>query len=161
VIPSHNYRSLGHAAPGRNISEQWTGFFAAQSLSRWIPRSYLQARVNFAFVEKVAGIGHDRANVDLEFGHFLTPAISLSALTSWQETFGGIQVPIPPSHPLYPYHDRLASERYVQLGAGANWKFSSHANVYLLYKTAVSGANGHRLNRGVTLGLGYGIAPGN
>jgi hypothetical protein len=161
VIPSHHYRSLGHAAPGRNLHERWIGFFTARSLNQWLPRSYLQARVNFAFVETVANIGHDRANIDFEFGHFLTPALSLSALTSWQETYGGIEVPVPPTHPLYLYHDRLASERYVELGAGANWKFSSRASVYMLYKAAVSGANGHKLNRGVTLGLTYGIAAGN
>jgi hypothetical protein len=159
VIPSRDYPTLGHAGPGRHLQERWLGFFAAKSLDSWLARSYLQLRYNFAFVETVAGIGHDRSNADLEFGHFLNPAWSLRAIASWQQTHGGIPVPVPQTSPLYPYHDRLAAERYVQLGAGAAWSYNAHSSVYVLYKSAISGANGHRLNSGLTLGWSTGWAP--
>lgn len=159
VIPSHHYPSLGHAAPGRNLQERWLGFFAAKSLDSWLPRSYVQARYNFAFVETVAGVGHDRSNADFELGHFLNRAWSLRAVASWQKTHGGIDVPVPTTSPLYPHHDQLAAERYVQLGAGAAWNFSARSGVYVLYKGAVSGANGHKLNSGLTLGWTSEFAP--
>jgi len=159
VIPSHDYPSVGHAAPGRNLQERWVGFFAAKSLDPWLARSYVQMRYNFAFVETVAGVGHDRSNADLEFGHFLTRAWSLRAVVSWQRTHGGIDVPIQLSNPLYPHHDQLAAERYVQLGAGVAWSYSARSGVYVLYKAAVSGANGHKLDSGLTLGWTAAFVP--
>ena len=159
VIPSHAYPTFGHSAPGRDLQERWLGFFAAKSLDPWLPRSYVQLRYNFAFVETVVGVGHDRSNADLEFGHYLTPAWSLRAVASWQQTHGGIPVPVPPTHPLFAHHDQLAAERYVQLGAGVAWNFTARSSVFVLYKGAVSGANGHRLNSGLTLGWTTAFVP--
>jgi hypothetical protein len=159
VIPSHHYPSFGHAAPGRDLKEQWLGFYVGKSLDPWIPRTYLQARYNFAFVETVAGVGHDRSNADFELGYFFTPAWSVRAVVSWQRTHGGIDVPIPPTNPLYPHHDQLAAERYLQVGGGAAWNFSKRSSVYVLYKAAVSGANGHKLNSSLTLGWATAFMP--
>jgi hypothetical protein len=155
VQPTHDYPSLGHAAPGRNLREYWVGFFAGKSLDLWIPRTYVQARYSFAFVEKVAGIGHDRSNLDFEVGYFVRPAWSVRGMLFWQRTHGGIDVPIPPSNPLFPYHDQLASERFLNVGAGTAYDITGRTNVFALYTASLYGKNGHKLGRGVHLGFGY------
>jgi hypothetical protein len=159
VEPTHDYPALGHAAPGRNLEEKWLGFFVGKSLDLWIPRTYVQARYSFAFVEKVAGVGHDRSNLDVEVGYFPRPAWSVRALLFWQRTHGGIDVPIPPSNPLFPYHDQLASERFVNVGAGTSYDLTRRVNLFALYTTAIHGRNGHKLGRGVTAGFAYSFDP--
>lgn len=159
VIPTTDYPTLGHATAGRGLEEQTLGFFVGKSLDQWLPRTYLQARYAYSFVEKVAGVSHDRSNADLELGYFFNPQWSMRAIASWQNTHGGIDVPVPPSNPYYPYHDQIARERYVRVGAGLAWSLNERSSSYLLYQRSVSGANGHRLNDGFTLGYSYGFTP--
>jgi hypothetical protein len=159
VQPTHNYPSLGHAAPGRNLWERWVGFFVGKSLDLWIPRTYVQARYSFAFVQPVADVGHDRSNLDFEVGHFVTEEWSLRGLLFWQRTHGGIDVPIPPSNPLYPHHDQLAAESFFNVGIGTSVQASKKINVFLLYTTSLQGTNGHKLGRGMSLGLDYSFTP--
>lgn len=159
VQPTHNYTSLGHAAPGRNLQEKWLGFFVGKSLDLWIPGTYVQARYSFAFVEPVANVGHDRSNLDLEVGHFVTEAWSFRGLLFWQRTHGGIDVPIPPSNPLYPHHDQLAAESFLNAGVGTSYFMSNGINVFALYNVSLQGKNGHQLGRSVNLGLEYWFTP--
>ena len=121
IIPTQEYVTFGHSAPGRGLEEYWVGFYAGTSLNEWIPRTYVQVRGNYAFVERVMDIAHDRSNATLEIGHFLTDRLSLRVLVSKQWTHGGINVPVPLDSPLFPVHDRLAAEEFVNLGAGVNW----------------------------------------
>jgi hypothetical protein len=155
VIPSHDYETLGHAAPGRGLEEAWIGFFAGKSVHRWIPRTYVQGRYTYAFVEKVAGVSHDRSNADLEIGHFVTPQWSIRALATWQETHGGIPVPIPPTDPLFPFHDQLAAESYLNLGGGVSRSLSERMDLYGIYLRSVRGRNAHKLDHSFFLGFGY------
>jgi len=78
-----------------------------------------------------------------------------AGLCAWQRTHGGIDVPVPRTDRYYPYHDRLAAERYLQVGGGVAFGWGANSSAYLVYKTALSGANGHRLNNGFTLGVAY------
>jgi hypothetical protein len=160
VIPLHDYPTLGHASLGRNLNEQLVGFYTAKSLDQWLPRTYVQARYAYAFVEKRAGVSHDRSNADIEIGFFPDPRWSVRALASWQHTHGGIDVPLPASSPLFPYHDQLIRERYVQVGAGVAWSLNDRFSTYLIYKKSVSGANGHTMNDSFTFGLGYAVGHG-
>jgi hypothetical protein len=157
IIPTHGYETLGHAAPGRGLQELVIGTFVGKSLDLWLPRTYLQARFSYAFVEVVAGVKHDHINADFEIGYFATPRWSLRGMVYWQDTDGGIPVPIPRSNPLYPYHDRLAAVRFLNVGAGTAWSLSDHMSLYALYATAIRGANGHELDRSVSIGIGYGF----
>jgi hypothetical protein len=155
VKPAHSYATLGHAAPGRGLDEYWVGLFAGKSLDRWIPETFVQLRYNYAFVDKVAGIAHDRSNADLEVGYFVTPRWMAKATLSWQDTHGGIDVPVPPSHPLYLYHDQLARESFVQVGGGIAWFPDERFGLYAGYTTSLRGRNGHKVDHGVNLGIGY------
>jgi len=161
IIPTNNYESFGHSAPGRRLDEYWIGFYAGTSLNEWIPRTYVQVRANYAFVEKVVGISHDRKNATLEIGHFLTDRLSLRVLASQQWTDGGISVPVPSSDPLFPVlfpvHDRLAAEEFINVGAGVSWTVNERMSVYGLYMEANEGTNAHKLDHRLSLGVSYGV----
>jgi hypothetical protein len=155
VIPSHDYEILGHAAPGRGLEELWIGFFAGKSLHPWMPRTYMQARYTYAFVETVAGISHDRSNADLEVGYFVSPKWSIRALAAWQNTHGGIDVPVPRHDPLFPFHDQLAAVNFLNLGAGAAHSLSERTELSGVYLRSARGRNAHKLDHGFYLVVGH------
>jgi hypothetical protein len=72
VTPTHDYDVLGHAAQGRGLNELWFGTYLGGNLDAWVPRTYVQVRLNYAFVEHVAGVKHDRINGDVEVGYFFS-----------------------------------------------------------------------------------------
>jgi hypothetical protein len=159
VAPSHDYETLGHASHGRNLNELWLGFQLGKNLDPWIPRTYTQLRYTYAFVEKVAGISHDRSNVNLELGTFVTRNWNISAFGAWQQTHGGIDVPIPRRNPLYPYHDQIADDEYFNVGLGMGYSITQEWSGFVTYMQSVSGRNGHKLNQGLTIGIAYGYNP--
>ncbi|MEY2920165.1 MAG: hypothetical protein RL261_1470 [Pseudomonadota bacterium] len=159
ITPVTDYETLGHAAPGRGLNEVWVGFGIGKNLDEWLPRTYVQGRANYSFVEEVANVAHDRSNFDLEVGYFINPRWSVRALGFWQVAHGGVDVPMPPSNPLYPYHDQLAAESFTNVGVGAAVAASPQISMYATFLTSLSGRNGHKLNQGVTVGLSYGLAP--
>ncbi len=160
VIPVKDYVTMGHAAAGRELDEYWVGFYAARSVNEWIPRTYLQTRVNYAFVEKVAGVSHDRTTANLEIGHFLNESWSARLIVGRQWTDGGINVPIPASHPLFPFHDQLASEELLNAGAGLAWTVNNRLNVFGFYVQSLEGENGHKIDHRFSFGMTYGIGHG-
>lgn len=157
VLPTHHYETLGHAAPGRGLHEYWLGFNIGKSFDEWLPGAYVQLRYNYAVVQKVADVKHDRSNIDLDAGYFITPQFSVRALAFWARTHGGINVPVPLTNPLYPHHDQLAAERYLNVGGGVAWAYNRRSDVTLFYTTGISGRNGHKLEDGVFVGFGYSL----
>jgi hypothetical protein len=134
-------------------------FGAGKNLDEWIPRTYVQMKYTYGFVEKVADVKHDRSNASLEIGTFVTPRWNIAAYGWWQWTHGGVEVPMPPSDPLFPYHDRLAADQYFNVGLGTGWSFTPTVTAFATYSEGVSGRNGHRVNQGVTFGVSYGFRP--
>ena len=161
VLPTHDYVTFGHAAPGRGLQELWLGFYAGASLHPWIPRTYVQLRGNYAFVEKAAGISHDRSNATLEIGYYLNPSWSVRALVSSQWTYGGIDVPVLPTDPLFPVlfpvHDILAAEDFVTVGAGGSWVVNPQVSLFAVYLQAIEGSNAHKLDHRLSIGVSYGV----
>lgn len=157
IIPTNDYVTLGHAAPGRGVNEYWLGFYVGTSLNDWIPRTYVQTRYNYAFVEKVAGISHDRSNVDLEIGYFLNPDWSVRVIGAWQDTHGGIDVPVPVTSPLFQYHDILASASFLNLGGGVSWAINDRMAAYGLYMQALHGKDAHKVDHRVSVGFSYSL----
>jgi hypothetical protein len=161
LIPTRSYTTFGHAAPGRGLEELWLGFYAGASLHPWVPRTYVQLRGNYAFVEEVAGVSHDRTNATLEIGYYLNPSWSVRALVSSQWTHGGIDVPVLPDDPrfpvLFPVHDRLAAEEFVSIGAGGTWAINERLSAYGLYLQAIEGTNAHKVDHRISIGVSYGV----
>jgi hypothetical protein len=157
LIPTNNYESFGHSAPGRRLDEYWVGFYTATSLNDWIPRTYVQLRGNYAFVERVQDVAHDRSNASLEIGHFLNDAWSLRALVTRQWSHGGIDVPVPLDSPFFPDHDRLAAEELLNVGAGVSWSLNERISLYGLYMQSLEGENAHKVDHRVSVGMSYGL----
>ena len=159
VFPSHDYGTFGHAAHGRNLNELWIGGQVGKNLAPWIPRTYAQFRYTYAFVQEVANIKHDRSNFNLELGAFITRNWNVSAFGAWQQTHGGIDLPIPPSNPLFPHHDVIGDDEYFNIGLGTGFSITEEMSGFLTYMQGVSGRNGHKLNQGLTIGVSYGYRP--
>jgi hypothetical protein len=161
VIPTHDYTTFGHSAPGRGLNEYWVGTYAAMSLHEWIPRTYVQVRGNYAFVEQIADVAHDRINAVLEIGYFPTPSWNVRLIYSQQWTQGGINVPVDPDIPnsaiLFEHHDQLAAEEFKALGGGATWVVNERVSVYAFYLQAFEGTNAHKVDHRVTTGVSYGL----
>ncbi|HEV7432660.1 MAG TPA: hypothetical protein VGN77_06420, partial [Steroidobacteraceae bacterium] len=100
VLPTHHYETLGHAAPGRNLEEIWVGVALGKTLDQWIPRTYVDARFTYAFVQAVQHIFHDKENIEFDLGYFITPYLSVQGFWHWQQTLGGIELPVPKTNPL-------------------------------------------------------------
>ena len=143
------------SSPGRGLEEYTVGFYAAQSLHEWIPRSYAQMRYSYSFVEKVAGVSHDRSNIDLEIGYFLNPDWSLRLLGSWQDTYDGVHVPVPSTSPLFPFHDQLAQDDHLDAGGGVAWRATDRISVHALYMHGLSGEDSHKVDTRLALGFSY------
>jgi len=157
VVPTHDYTTFGHSAPGRGLNEYWVGAYAGFSLNEWIPRTYVQLRGNYAFVEEVLGISHDRINATLEVGYFFNPSWNVRAIVSEQWTDGGINVPVPLTDPRFPYHDQLAAEEFVNVGFGGTWVIDERMSVFALYMEGIEGTNAHKVEHRVTLGFSFGV----
>lgn len=157
VWPTHDYQTMGHAAPGRGLTETWLGMGAGKSLDKWIPRTYVQARYTYAWVEKVAGISHNRQNFDFDLGYYVNAHVALQGLVQWQDTIGGIDVPIPRNNPLFIHHDQLAADGHTNVGGGASWFVSDESTWSLAYMQGVQGRNGHKLDSQISLAYSYGF----
>ncbi len=157
VVPTHDYTTFGHSAPGRGLNEVWLGAYAAVSLNEWIPRTYVQVRGNYAFVEEVENISHDRINAVLEIGYFFNPSWNIRAIMSEQWTDGGINVPVLPTDPLFPVHDKLAADEFVNVGGGATWAINDRMSIYGLYMESIEGTNAHKVDHRMIIGFSYGI----
>jgi outer membrane receptor protein involved in Fe transport len=137
------------------LNEFAVGFWTGTALADWLPGSYVQLRYSYAFVQRVAGISHNHSNVDLETGYFLTPQWLVQASGSWQWTHGGIDIPVPPTSPLFPYHDQLADAEFFNLSGGLVWFASARTSVFFNYTQSLRGSDAHKVDQSVTLGLGY------
>lgn len=156
VIPTHDYPTIGHAAPGRGLDEYWLGFYTATSLNEWIPRTYVELRANYAWVEQIKDVAHDRINMSLELGYYFNPALSARVFQSRQWTQGGIGLPVPPTDPLYLYHDQLAEDEFTNIGGGFSWLLNERIELFGLYTHTIDGRNTHKVDHRVTLGISYG-----
>ena len=157
VWPTHDYETMGHAAPGRGLTETWLGLGIGKSLDQWIRRTYVQARFTYAWVEKVAGISHNKENIDFDLGYYLTPKVALQGLYRWQNTIGGIGLPIPPSNPLFPHHDQLGASDFTNIGFAGSWFASDQSTWSLSWMEAINGRNGHKLEHSISLAYTYGF----
>jgi hypothetical protein len=162
VIPTNDYTTYGHSAPGRGLNELWVGAYAAMSLNEWIPRTYVQLRGNYAFVEEVIGISHDRINAVLEIGYFPTPAWNVRVLVSEQWTSGGIHLSEltddnPDYEILLQHHDQLVAEEFLAIGGGATWVVNERVSIYAFYMQAIEGSDAHKVDHRISTGVSYGL----
>jgi hypothetical protein len=155
VIPTHTYETFGHAAPGRGLNEEWVGVAVGKTLDQWIPRTYVDARFTYAFVQAVQHISHDKENVEAEVGYFFTPYLSAQGFWHWQQTLGGIPLPVPSGAPLYPYHDQLGAAGYTAVGFSTAWSYSDQSQFSFSFSKDLMGRNGHKIDSVYAISYDY------
>jgi hypothetical protein len=167
IIPTHEYPTFSHAAPSSGLKQYLVGFAAGRRLDPILEAGFVQLRYSFAFVEKVLDVSHNRSNVDLEVGYFLTPSLGVSAIGSYQKTHGGLELPLPGTPasaafrgtPYYVHHDQLAQSNFVNVGGIVSYALTGTVDVFAAYQTMVWGQNVHAIEPGLAVGLNWGFSP--
>jgi hypothetical protein len=161
VIPSHSYTTFAHAAPGRDLHEYLLGVSSGARLDRLLPGSYVELTYSYAFAERLMNIHHDRSNVFLELGYFLTPSLSLRGIGTGTYTHGGIAFESPQTTPpqLFPIHDQIGHDSGIDLGGGLSYTLTGATTLNVSYLTQVQGRGGHRIKDALSFGVSYSFSP--
>ena len=161
VIPSHAYTTFAHTAAGKHLHEYLLGFSVGGRLDRLVPGSYLEATYSYAFVERLMGIHHDRSNVFLELGYFVTPSLSLRGIATGLYTHGGYAFESPQTTPpeLFPIHDRIGHDEGLDVGAGISYLLTGSTEVYASYLKQVEGRGGHKIANALSFGVSWSFSP--
>jgi hypothetical protein len=174
TIPSHDYRTVGEAAPGQNRRALHVGINAGRFFDRF-PGAYVHARYMYSFVQPIYGISLDRSNAEFEAGYIVVPRLAVRGLAAWQQTHGGVSwtqaydgvfdsegnvradVQVDDILILLD-HDRLLASRYWHVGGGATFVLTESLDLNGALLTFVSGADTH-YGIGLTIGLTWRFQP--
>ena len=161
VIPSHSYAYFAHSAAGRDLHEYSLGASFGGRLDRILAGSYVQAVYSYAFVERIAGIHHDRSDVAVEAGYALTPSLVVRAIGTGFYTHGGLIFKsgrsIPPD--LFPHHDQIDKSSAINLGGGLSYVLTGSTEVYMTYLRTMQGRGGHKIDYALSFGVGWSFSP--
>lgn len=159
IVPSHDYPYFAHAAPGRDLHELQVGLLGAKLLDAVVPGLFVQARYAYGFTEKVLDISHNRSNLDLELGYFLTPKLRLLGLSAAQLTHGGLDLTLTSRVDLGPllfsHHDQIDRVNYLSLGGGVAYTLTEKIDVFGSLIHTVAQRNGHAIDHGLSAGLSW------
>jgi len=155
VVPSHNYITFAHTAPGRNLNEMQIGVSVAKLLDPVVPGLLVSGSYSYGVVQQVLDIAHNRSNMSLEVGYFLTPKIRLLALGTGELTHGGIDAPPPSNIALFPEHDRITRDQFLNLGAGVAYSMNERAEIFASVIHTLTARNVHAIDHGVSVGLSW------
>ena len=132
--PSHSYEYYAHATAGLGLAKGEVGVNVGRLLDPWLPSAYVQARYTFTVPEKVLGLAHNRHNIYLDAGYFVTSAWTVSVIGEWQKSHGGwrtVDVP-PPTDPNFLYHDQLLRSDHLRLGGGVSYALNGSLEIALM-----------------------------
>jgi hypothetical protein len=164
ILPSHGYEYFAHSAVGRDVRELQVGTYWAKLLDPVLPGLFVQGRISYGFAQQIEDISHNRGNLDLEAGYFVTPELRVFALGAGQLTFGGVDlhgnslVSLGPV--LYPHHDQISRDNILNVGAGAGYELTPAFGVYGSVIRTVAGRNVHALQHSLTVGMTWSFARG-
>jgi hypothetical protein len=167
IIPTRDYPTFAHAAPSSGLEQYLVGVAMGRRLDPILDAGFAQLRYSYTFVEEVLGVSHDRSNVDLEVGYFLTPSLGISAIGSYQKTHGGIELPLPGTPaaaefqrtPYFVHHDQLAQSNFVNVGGIVSYALTGTVDVFASYQTMVWGRSVHAIQPGLAVGMNFGFSP--
>jgi hypothetical protein len=162
--PSHNYEHFAHAATGSNLRQLLVGTGFGRRLDPLLPNAYFQGRYTYAFVERLENVEnntHNRSNLSLEIGYYITPTIQVFALGTGQKTHGGIDFVRGRRFTAvdWHHHDQISRADSLDLGGGAAFAVGPVLDVFASWLTTVYGQNGHAVNRGLYFGATVSFSP--
>lgn len=163
TIPSHDYRTVGEAAPGQDLNALHVGANVGWLLDPMVPRAYIHAKYAYSFVERAYDEFLNRSAAEFEVGYAVTPLVSVRALAAWAQSHGNLHWPEAynrgfgldgrPANPeLLLDHDRLLASRYWHLGGGTTVSLTDSIDLDAAVVGYVSGADTH-----YGLGASFGI----
>jgi len=160
VAPSHEYPYFVHAGFGRNLNEVQVGASVAKLFERGIPGLVVQGRYAYGFVEQVMDISHNRSLGSVEAAYFISSKLRAFGMVGGQRTHGGIDFLGARTRAELPYevfihHDQIQRENMLSVGAGGSYSLSDTVDLYGSWTGTVAQRNGHRLARGLSLGLSW------
>lgn len=167
VIPTRDYPTFAHAAPSSGLEQYLVGVAMGRRLDPILEAGFAQLRYSYAFAEEVLGISHDRSNVDVELGYFLTQSLGVSATGSYQKTHGGLDLPAPGTpesaafqrSQYFVHHDQLGQSDFLNVGGVVSYALTGTVDVFASYQTMVWGRNVHAIQPGLAFGLSWGFSP--
>jgi hypothetical protein len=155
TLPSHDYHTVGDAAPGQNRRALNTGVNVGMLLDPFLPRAYVHARYTYSFVERLLGVSLDRSTADLEVGYAIRPTISVRGLVAWLRTHGGVSFfDAYEDVELFLEHDRLLAGRHLHYGAGATVSLTDSMDLDGAVVNFFRGSDTH-YGLGATVGLSW------
>ena len=158
--PSHSYEYYAHAPAGLGLTEGRVGANVGRLLDPLIPNAYMQVRYTLTMPGKALGISHDRSNIYLDAGYFLTSALTVSVIGEWQKAHGGwrvVDVP-PPTDPNFLYHDQLLRADHLRLGGGVSYSITGSIEVGFSAYGTLHAARDMNV-AGFTLNMTYNFSP--
>lgn len=159
-VPSHSYEYFAHTAPGKDIKEVQGGVSIGRRLDPVLGDAYFQARYAYAIPERVLGISHNRSNFDLEVGYFVTPALTLRALSFVQVSHGGFHEPYDIVTPVdFEHHDQLARSKFFELGFSAAYALTRSLDGYVAWLKTLSARNTHMIAGAISVGVSVNFSP--
>jgi hypothetical protein len=156
-LPATDYEYFAHTAPGRRLRELQMGTYVGGTLDRALPGLFVQGRYTYGIVEEVLDISHNRSQLGLELGYFVTPSWRVVGMASGQRTHGGVDMPrnagtIWPREQ-FRNHDRITAEHYVNLGGGMGWTVNDTFDVFGSLTRTVVARNTHKLHYAASVGV--------
>lgn len=145
LIPLHDYATMGHGAPGKGLYELGVGINAGHELVTLTPGLFVQGRYTYTFVEKISELSVNRSNADVLLSYVVHPRVVLTGNARWQETHGGLTLPLTASDAsvYFHEHDQLARVNYFRAGAGLSYMIGGNVDLFANYDTVVGSENSH------------------
>ena len=153
LIPSHDYDTLGEAAPGRGFQEYYFGAYAGRLFEPFLPRLFVQGYYSYAIVRQDLDIPLNHSDAGLEVGYFVTDSIPVTFVWNALWTHGGLTFEelfaAPPE--VFRNLDRVVASQFHHLGVAASFPVGRTVTANLEYQKFVSGVDAH---------YGYSISAG-
>lgn len=158
--PTRKYGTVGHASPGRGLTEYSAGVDIGHQTVWLTPAVFLGAGLTYTFVEKVhEDISVNRSNADLRVSWYATSSWSLHGTSSWQRTHGGLNLPLAPDdvRDHSQHHDQMLRANHWRISAGIAYAVRPSVDLLAAWSTVVKSQNAHAA-RALSVGVGWNFA---
>ncbi|MEO8217798.1 MAG: hypothetical protein ABI718_12015 [Acidobacteriota bacterium] len=157
TVPSHHYELEGHTATGKGKLGLTSGLYAGRDFGPFLPNAYFEMMGSHTWVQRTTidttSERLNRTNGSLEFGYYLTPAVTLSAFGIGLRTHGGWELPRRFNNQQeLVEHDRFDKSKDVQLGGTVAYTLRGSLTIYAGYFTTPWARTAHEL-AGPTFGF--------
>jgi hypothetical protein len=159
VIPSHDYPTLAHTAPGKGLNQVLLGFAAGASLDRIVPRTFVEVYYDYAFVEEVLGIHPNRSDFGFQMGYSVTPSLALTFLAAGFYTHNGLPYwdNLTPEQLLV--HDQILRTSNASVGGALFYELTGNTQVGISYLRSIYGRGMWKLDHGLSFSVTYNFSP--